>query len=259
MMVGAALVLAAMLGPLDEAEAALAAGRIDQSAKMIQQLSSEGVTGPRFDRLRAGQALAAGRDTEALSLYGNLAYRPQSPASDREGAAIAAYRLGKAADARVWVAQAMTMKGASWRAFNLCGILADEASDFVAADTCYDRADAMAPGRAEVTNNRGWSLLLRGHWQDAGAAFEKALAIDPSDRLARSNLDLARAAIASDLPQRREGEADGDFARRLNDAGVMAAAAGQQDRALSAFANAIETRPTWSATAARNLEDAQRP
>ena len=88
-------------------------------------------------------------------------------------------------------------------------------------------------------------------------AFERALAIDPADAIARSNLDLARAAQANDLPTRKHGERDADFGKRLNDAGVMAGAAGQKDRALAAFATAIETRPIWSPIAARNLEDAR--
>jgi len=258
-MIGTALLLiGAVLGPLDEAEAALASGRVEQSGKMAAQLASEGVRGPRFDRLRAGVALAAGRDAEALALYGNLAYRPGTVALDREGAGIAAYRLGRKADARNWIGQAMLMKGASWRAFNLCGALADEANDFAGADACYDRAEALAPGRGEVANNRGWSFLLRGRWTDAATGFERALTADPADRIARSNLDLAHAALANGLPARRDGESDADFGRRLNDAGVMAAAAGKGARAISAFANAIEVRPTWSAIAARNLEDATR-
>lgn len=258
MILSAALFLAAVLGPLDEAEAALVAGRIEQASKMVQQLASEGVSGPRFERLRAGQALAAGRDSEALARFGNLAYRPDSRASDREGAAIAAYRLGKKSDARQWTAQAMAMRGASWRAFNLCGVLADEAADFARAEDCYAKADALSPGRSEVANNRGWSRLLRGDWAGAATGFAAALAIDPGDRVARSNLDLARAALANDLPSRSESESDADYGRRLNDAGVMAAAAGQRERALAAFASSIDIRPTWSAIAAQNLEDVQR-
>ena len=253
------LLLLALLGPLDEAEAALAAGRVEQTGKMVRQLASEGVSGPRFERLRGGEALAAGRNEEALRRFGNLAYRPGSPAGDREGAAIAAYRMGRKAEARVWVGQAMGMTGATWRAFNLCGALADEANDFSVADGCYARADALSPGRAEVANNRGWSLLLRGQWAMAASAFERALAIDPADRVARGNLDLARAALADDLPVRKPNESDSDFGRRLNDAGVMAQAAGSRDRAVAAFASSIETRSTWSPVTACNLEDVQRP
>ena len=259
MMLAGGLLLLAALGPLDEAEAALASGRLDQTGRMVTQLASQGVRGPRFDRLRAGQALAAGRDAEALALFGNLAWRSDSMAADREGAGIAAYRLGKRDDARRWNDQAMNMKGATWRSFNLCGVLADEANDFTRADSCYGQAEAASPGRAEVANNRGWSLLLRGAWAAAADAFEAALAIDPADRVARSNLDLARAAVADDLPGRKPDESDADYGRRLNDAGVMAQAAGKGGRAVAAFANALEVRPTWSPVTARNLEDASRP
>ena len=51
------------------------------------------------------------------------------------------------------------------------------------------------PKRAEVPNNLGWSLMLRGRWADALAAFERAAAIDPKLPRLANNLELARAAI----------------------------------------------------------------
>lgn len=257
-MIATAFLLLALAGPLDEAEGALQSGRLIQSGAMIDRMITAGVKGPRFDRLRAGQALASGRYEEALRLYGTLAWRDRSSVTDREGAGMAAYRLKRREDARGWADQAMALPKATWRAFNLCGVLADDRNDFAAAERCYDEADRRAPARAEVANNRGWSLLLQGRWDEARLAFEHALSIDPADRIARSNLDLALAAQANDLPARKPGEDDADYGRRLNDAGVMAAAAGRADQALAAFANSVEVRAVWSPVAARNLEDASR-
>ena len=49
------------------------------------------------------------------------------------------------------------------------------------------------------------------------------------------------------------GEGDEAYGSRLNDAGVVAAAAGQRQRAEAAFAQAIELRSHWYARAADNL------
>ena len=68
-------------------------------------------------------------------------------------------------------------------------------------------------------------------------------------------LELARAALAENLPRRRAGESDSDWAARLNDAGVLAAAGGQRQRAIAAFAQAIEVRSRWYARAAENLAE----
>jgi Flp pilus assembly protein TadD len=104
-----------------------------------------------------------------------------------------------------------------------------------------------------VTNNLGWSLMLRGRWAEALAAFEQAAAINPALPRLANNLELARAATEANLPARRQGESEEAFAARLNDAGVVAAASGDTKRAEAAFAQAIEVRSRWYARAADNL------
>jgi len=96
-------------------------------------------------------------------------------------------------------------------------------------------------------------LLLRGNWAEALAAFERAAAIDPKLPRLANNLELARAAVAADLPQRMQGESDEAYAARLNDAGVVAAANGQASRAEAAFSQAIQLKSRWYVRAADNL------
>ena len=78
-------------------------------------------------------------------------------------------------------------------------------------------------------------------------------ALNPKLPRLANNLELARAALAADLPQRMAGENDESFAARLNDAGVVAAASGQQKRAEAAFAQAIQLKSRWYDRAANNL------
>ena len=95
--------------------------------------------------------------------------------------------------------------------------------------------------------------MLRGRWQEAVSAFERAAASDPKLPRLANNLELARAAVAAELPSRMSGESDETYSARLNDAGVVAASAGQTKRAEAAFAQALEVRSRWYARAADNL------
>ena len=170
-----------------------------------------------------------------------------------ERAGEAALRLGRDARATALLDRATTQPDASWRAWNLRGIAADRRGAFDEADAAYAKAEALSPRQAVVANNRGWSLMLRGRWAEAADALEAALALDPAVANGAANLELARAALAADLPTRRAGESDRDFAGRLNDAGVVADARGERARAIAAFSNAIAVRSQWFALAAANL------
>ena len=254
------ILLAALLlagSTIDEAEHALAAGRTEQASQMVRQLISSGMKGDRVDQLHASVAAATGQDQVALSLFSTLAAKNPVNPSFAEGAARAAFRLGRVQDARRWASLAIAQPNATWRAWSLCGIIADGLSDFAKADECYARASALAPSRAEVLNNQGWSLLLRGQWKEAGEQLRRALAADPANRIARANLELAEAASAQDLPARRENETLDAYAARLNDIGVIAEAAGDRKRAVAAFAQSVSLHPRWSEKAARNLAQAE--
>jgi hypothetical protein len=96
--------------------------------------------------------------------------------------------------------------------------------------------------------------VLRGKWAAAVPFFEQAVAMNPKSDRARDNLDLARAAVAPQLPERAQGESDEAWAARLNDAGLAAAAVGDKARATAAFTQALEVSGTWYARAANNLK-----
>ena len=254
------ILLAALLlagSTIDEAEYAFAAGRTEQASQMAKQLVASGMKGDRIDQLRASVAAAKGQDQEALVLFSALAAKHPANPSFADGAARSAFRLGRIEDASRWSALATAQPNAPWRAWSLCGVIADRRNDFRKADECYARALTLAPARAEVLNNLGWSLLLRGDWRGAAERLQQASAADPSSRIARANLELAQAASAQDLPPRRENESVDAYAARLNDIGVIAEAAGDRKRAIAAFAQAVSLHPRWSEKAANNLAQAE--
>jgi Flp pilus assembly protein TadD len=254
-----ALLAAALLaaadpaGGLGHAVQALQAGRLDQARIMLDAAVAAGAEGDEIDRLRAELAFRTGDFAAALDRYQRLAALHPQESLNFERAGIAAVHVGDLRRASAALDNATALPGASWRAWSARGAIADFRRDWPAADIAYDRALTLAPDRAEVLNNRGWSLLLRGQWHDALPLLERAATLDPKAARIADNLELARAALAEDLPQRRAGESDPDWAARLNDAGVVAAAGGDRQRAIAAFARAIEASAAWFQRAANNL------
>jgi Flp pilus assembly protein TadD len=244
---------------LSEAGRAIAAGRLDQAKQMLGVAVAAGARGEPVDRLLADLAFARGENELALSFYKALLEAHPDDGLLLERGGIAALRLGRTAEATALLDRATRLPGAGWRAWNARGAAADRQGRWDEADAAYARAAALDPKRAEVPNNQGWSLMLRGRWADALAAFNRAVAIDPNLPRLANNLELARAAVGAELPGRLQGESDDAYASRLNDAGVVAAAAGQPKRAEAAFAQAIELRSRWYARAADNLAELGAP
>ena len=244
----AALAAAAPTGQ-GEIDRAITMGRFDQARLMIAAAVKRGATGDAIERPLASLAFAAGRNEEALArLEALLRVAPEDPLL-LEQATIAAIRSGKTEVAARFAERATRQPAASWRAWNAKGVLADGARDWAEADRAYARAEALAPDQAEITNNLGWSRLIRGDWPGAAETLARAAAIDPGSVRMANNLDLARIGLAPDLPARRASEASTAYAARLNDAGVAALSRGDARRARAAFARAIEASGRWYARA----------
>lgn len=238
---------------LAEAGRAIAAGRFDQAKSMLGVAIAAGAKGEPVDRLLADLSFARGESEQALVLYRTLLANHPDESLLLERAGIAALRLGRIEEATALLDRATRQPQAGWRSWNARGIAADRQGRWGEAQAAYGQAMALDPSRAEVANNLGWSMMLQGRWAEALASFEKAAALNPKLPRLANNLELARAAIAADLPYRQAGEDDDNFAARLNDAGVVAAASGQTKRAEAAFAQALEVRSRWYARAAENL------
>ena len=239
---------------LEGASHAIHVNRLDQASMMIARAVAAGASGRQLDRVLADLAYAKGSYSEALSRYELLLKLAPQDQSLIEPAAIAALKLGQVDRASLLLSSATYQHVTSWRLWNARGVVADLTQDWRRADECYDRASALAPLEAEPVNNHGWSLVLRGKWSEALVIFERAVALDPKLERAANNLELARMAVAADLPPRASGESGSAWAARLNDAGVAAALLGNKDRAKAAFTQALDISDIWYARAADNLE-----
>jgi Flp pilus assembly protein TadD len=253
-LVTAALLAAEQAPDLGDAVQAMQAGRLAQAELILDVAVKGGVQGEQVDRLLAELAFRKENWPDARSRYARLAELHPLETLTLERLGIAAIKLRELDRAAAALKASTALPGASWRAWNARGALADLRRDWGDADLAYARALELAPAQAQVRNNFGWSMLLRGQWADALAQLEQAVALDPASPRIANNLELARAALDQDLPRRRPGESDPDWAARLNDAGVLAAGNGDRQRAVAAFAQAIELSARWFDRAANNLE-----
>jgi Tfp pilus assembly protein PilF len=256
---GATPPVAAPVQPLSEAAHAIRAGRLEQARLMINNAVKAGISGPALERVIADLAYASGDYQDALPRYLRLLVSNPNDGVMYEQAGIAAMKVGDHAQGAKLLERAVTFPGATWKGWNARGVAADYQRDWAVADRSYARAAALAPNRAEILNNSGWSLLARGRWAEALQNFERAAAIDPKSPRIAANLELARAALSEELPERRAGETEADWAARLNDAGVIARLQGNNKKAVAAFTRAIQARSEYYDRAANNLASAQVP
>jgi tetratricopeptide (TPR) repeat protein len=238
---------------LKDASHAIDAGRLKEARLIIARAATAGFRGAPIERVTADLAFASGNYLQAWSQYRHLAGSPDKQQSDCEKGAVAALNLLRAADAKPLVDCAVQSPSASWRAWNARGVLADMQQDWATADESYAHARQLAPSEANIVNNQGWSKLLRGDWAGALPLFENAAALDSTSQRIANNLELVRAALAADLPARRGGETNAQWAARLNDAGVAAELVGNKQRAVAAFTQALDASPVWYDRASNNL------
>jgi Flp pilus assembly protein TadD len=263
-MIGAALIALSVVAAtpeqpvpsLAEAEHAISAGRLEQARLMIGRAVAAGVSGTQIDLLLADLAFATGSNEEAQQRYQKLlAADPANPLL-AERAGIAALKQGDVATSFILIDRATKSPKASWRAWNARGVIADLQQHWSQADNAYAEAARRSPDEPEIINNQGWSQLLRGDWKRALDVFERAARLDPHSTRIANNLELARGAVAAELPQRKAGEDDQAWAARLNDTGMAAQLMGNHQRAVAAFTQALEASGTWYDRAANNLQAA---
>jgi tetratricopeptide (TPR) repeat protein len=239
---------------LRDAAQAIDSGRLQEAKLIIARAISAGFRGAPIERLTADLSFASGKYLQSMVAYQHLAGSSDKKAGDCEKGAISALHVGRIADARPLVECAVQPPDASWRAWNARGVLADLTQDWAMADQSYARAHKLDPNNSGVINNRGWSMLLRGDWAGAITYLQEAAALDKNSERIANNLELAKAALAAELPKRRTGESDHDWAARLNDAGVAAEMLGDNKRAVAAFTQAIDASPAWYDRASNNLQ-----
>ena len=117
------------------------------------------------------------KDAEVLVLRG-IVYREQGMKQEAE------------ADLR----EAIQRDGKLAEAHSALGVLLDSTGHGQEAGVQHEKATALAPDNPAYLNNEGFSLFLRGKYEDAIKVYHRAARLDPTNRRIRTNLGFAYAA-----------------------------------------------------------------
>jgi Flp pilus assembly protein TadD len=220
---------------------------------MLERNREEGTPAEGQGKMEADLLMAEHRFSEAFDRYLGLIRETPDDAHLLTGAGLAALRMGDKAAAAQHLRRAVALKGVDWTAWNALGVLSDGRGAWAESAMAYDKALALAPDKAAIWNNRGYSLLLQRRAPEAVAALDRAAAIDPTSRRIAVNRQMARG-MAGFYPRARGvNESSRDWATRLNNAGYAAWLAGDRPAARSLLARAVEASEVHYGRALANL------
>ncbi|MBP2316717.1 tetratricopeptide repeat protein [Azospirillum soli] len=210
---------------------------------------------PDNRRARLGMAeahLAMGNADLALKGFEALPADMRNDPQVLQGRGIALAQQGKAGAAEQVLAAAVAADPSLWRSWNALGRVSDAQRNWDRAEASYRRALEINPSAAEVYNNLGYSLLLRGRYAEAIGQFDQALRHAPGLTAAQDNMSLANAlmgqydrALAA-VPAERTPTA-------LNNAGFAAITRGEYGTAESYLIKAVQDSSRHFGTANENL------
>lgn len=232
---------------------ALADSRLVDAGRTLDMALASGVTDPRL-LLRAGELhLARGRDEEAVRSFTQSESSPDCRAQALQGKGIALARLGRSDEAITALQAAVKADPALWRAWNALGVEKDRRKDWLASEISYGEALKAPAATAIVLNNRGYSRLLQGRYDEASVDFVRALEKDPALASARTNLRLSLA-LRGDYSRAVAVSGAEERGAVLNNAGFAAAMRGDLKEAETLFQQAIDARGASYGRAIANLQ-----
>jgi protein O-mannosyl-transferase len=134
-----------------------------------------------------------GRDTDAEKAFGEaLRLKPEFEIAARNRAR-ALIRLGQPAQALTVMESARAVDTADVPLLIELGTTLADAGDWASAERAFRLAIRAAPDQAKAYSYLGFVYLSWNKPKDAVAVLERAVALDPGDATARSNLAAARA------------------------------------------------------------------
>lgn len=238
---------------IEEIHRAIDEARLLDASQLIDQATNGGSRDPRLSVLSGEVGLARGRLEQALKDFAAVESQPSTSADALQGEGVALARLGRTAEAIAMLKRALALSPESWRAWNALACEYDHQKDWLSAEAAYERSMAASNGAAIVHNNRGYSRLLQGRYDEAVADFVAALDRKPDLAEARTNLRLALAFRGEYARSVTAGPQD-DAAMLLNNAGFAAGVRGDYGRAEELLGEAIKARAQHYERASENLK-----
>ncbi|TNE57874.1 MAG: tetratricopeptide repeat protein [Alphaproteobacteria bacterium] len=197
--------------------------------------------------------LSLGHTTDALTLYRDLEADETFQARALQGQGLAYLRDGQNALALTKLSEAVDADQSLWRSWNAMGQIYDSQKAWDEANNAYAFGLSQNPGSIALRNNVGMSLLLQDRPEDALTHFEAALNIDPRNKTAASNRQIALAKLGR-YAEALEGVNQQERYIALNNIGYIAMLKGDLKRARHYFNLAAEESPAYYKIAEENLK-----
>jgi Tfp pilus assembly protein PilF len=203
---------------------------------------------------RRGLAISltrAKRYNEAARVFQELITLNQDQPSDRLEYAFVAIRLDRWDDVKT-LAQSFPDGLQTPRRYLIDAMVADQNSDWAAADAAYARAEKLSSQPATVLNNWGVSQMARGDLTAAASTFTRAVSFDTRLFSAKNNLAIVRG-LQREYSLPLVPLSDEERAILLNNLGIIAMRQGDEQIASGLFAAAVDAHPQYYAGAADKL------
>jgi len=238
---------------VDEVRRAIEEQRLLDAGQIIDHAVYSGVRDPRLSLLAGELGLARGRLENALKDFAAAEASPATLAEALQGKGVALARLGRTEDAIATLEKAVALAPESWRGWSTLASQYDRRKDWSRAEAAYARAMETSAGSPIVYNNRGYSKLLQGKYDEAVPDFVAALDKKPDLAEARTNLRLALA-FKGDYSRSVTGGPQEDRAVLLNNAGFAAGVRGDYGKAEDLLGQAMKSRAQFYERASENLK-----
>lgn len=237
---------------IDLAERALQEERYQDSEQLVERILAAEPEHARARLLKAELYFARGDRETAAERFGALTEEPTVSAQALQGRGLSLTLLGKRQLGYDLLVQAVDKDPSLWRAWNALGYYYDTQGDWEQAAAAYSKAIEANPNAAIVYNNRGFSRLMQERLEEAVADFNRALEYDPDFTLAQDNLRLALA-WSGKYVHAMSGSDQRNLAKILNNIGYVALLRGDYKNAEAYLSRAMEVDPAYNAVASRNL------
>lgn len=239
----------------EQPEADLAAGRLQEAQVGFLTILARQSNNPRA-LVGLGETLMAGGDyTKAFGTFQTASGAEGYEGRARQGQGLASLALDDPENAGTFLREAVDYDPNLWRAWNGLGRVYDLERNFTEAGAAYQKALALAPRSPIVLNNQGMSHMLQRQFPEATAKLEAALRHDPDSETIRNNLRLALAWQGMYDQALLGADTVGDEAGRVyNNVGYVALRRGDYEVAERLLNRALEMSPSFNQDAYENLQ-----
>ena len=234
------------------AEQALQQERLGDAQRIVERVIYHDEDNARAFFILAEVHLAQGHYQRAAEEFEQLAVVPELSAGAVQGQGLAQLMRGQIGQARTKLLQAVEMDPTLWRAWNALGYGYDLDRNWQASAESYSKALEHNSKSAFVYNNRGYSYLMQGRYDDALADLGTALRLDSTLDLAKANMRLALA-WKGNYALAMTGMREEEKATVLNNIGFVALMRHDYETAETYLTQAVESDASLNQTARRNL------